>query len=70
LFVHPSYPNTFHNVMEALALRPGLRCACMVENRWREAVRADQPRLMYYGFDAPDFSSALEDYRLRALSAG
>ena len=51
LFVHPTYPNTFTQAVEALASRPGLSCAYLVENCCQAAVKAHAPRVSCYGFE-------------------
>jgi glycosyltransferase involved in cell wall biosynthesis len=51
LFIHPSYPNIFTRVVDALSQRPGISCSFLVENRCRAAVLASQPTIAFYGYD-------------------
>jgi glycosyltransferase involved in cell wall biosynthesis len=50
VFVHPSYPNQFTRVAHTLSQRAGWDCACLVDERFADAVRRDDPPIAYYGF--------------------
>ena len=50
VFVHPSYPSQFTRIAEALGRRKGWECACLVDERFTDAVRRDDPPIAYYGF--------------------
>jgi glycosyltransferase involved in cell wall biosynthesis len=50
LFIHPSHPNQFTRIAHRLARRKGWRCAFLVDDRFTEAVRSEDPPIPYYGF--------------------
>jgi glycosyltransferase involved in cell wall biosynthesis len=50
VFVHPSYPNQFTRVAHTLSQRDGWECAALVDERFADAVRRDDPPIPYYGF--------------------
>jgi glycosyltransferase involved in cell wall biosynthesis len=68
VFVHPSYPNQFTAIAHRLGAQPGWECACLVDARFTEAVRRDDPPIAYYGYHGAaatvsgnDFAHSLED---------
>jgi glycosyltransferase involved in cell wall biosynthesis len=50
VFVHPSYPNQFTRVAHTLSQRDGWECSGLVDERFADAVRRDDPPIAYYGF--------------------
>jgi glycosyltransferase involved in cell wall biosynthesis len=67
VFVHPSYPNQFTQIAHRLGAKSGWECSCLVETRFTQAVRRDQPPIAYYGYDQAatacenDYAQSLED---------
>jgi glycosyltransferase involved in cell wall biosynthesis len=68
VFVHPSYPNQFTPIVHRLGSQAGWECACLVDARFTEAVRRDDPPIAYYGYQAfpaavsgYDYAQSLED---------
>jgi hypothetical protein len=50
VFIHPSYPNQFTELAYRLAEREGWDCAFLVQDRFTDQVRRDNPPLTYYGY--------------------
>ena len=68
VFVHPSHPNQFTRIAHALARRDGFECTVLVNEKFTDAVRADDPPIAYYGFHedagpgpSGDYTQCLEE---------
>ncbi len=50
VFVHPSYPNQFTGISQALGARNGWDCSFLVNEAFAEQIRRARPSIAYYGF--------------------
>jgi len=69
VFVHPSHPSQFTRIVEALDRREGWECACLVDERFTDAVRRDAPPIAYFGF-RDESAPATTTYYTRCVEEG
>jgi len=69
VFVHPSYPNQFTGIVNALSRKRGWECAFLVDRAFTGQIRRDNPPVAYYGY-GEEASPLSGTYYTRCIEEG